>query len=202
MSAGPFSFEYGAAEGRRVVEFVRASNAHRNSPRPESRRTALPAFGINGERRAKFWARLPGHRPPVWMDGLISTLLPAGYVDVGVLKFEPFELPRPHRFCELDTLSYDDDAAPMCNGPWHEWGLTGFAHWDGECCGDAWFLDLRAGTLGALHVSGGDDESYEAQVAGAYKAFHDPADWRRFLVSENLRRGSLSERDAATLLAG
>ena len=133
---------------------------------------------------------------------MISTLLPDTYVDAGVIKMDPFERPADERGYHQDLLRYDYESAPMCNGPWHGWGLTAFAHWTGECDGDAWFFDLRAGTLGAMHVSAGGDVSYQDQISKAYLTFRDPADWRRFLVDEARRREWLSGADADRLRAG
>ena len=202
------SFEHGAAEGRRVVELISVLCEGGAAGGPLERVPfADVRFGLTAGQRRQFWNRLPGYLPTPyhgerWMDGLISTLLPDTYVDAGVIKMDPFERPASAEGHHHDLLHYDYEAAPMCNGPWHGWGLTAFAHWDGECCGDAWFFDLRAGTLGAMPVGCGDHVSYEHQISCAYHTFRDPADWRRFLVDEARRRESLTDADADRLRAG
>ena len=176
----PHPFEHGAEEGRRVVELLHAVDAAGNA-----------RFGLDEAGRRRFWGRLPKYRPAPWMDGLLSTLVPDRYVHAGVLKIE-----GPDMF-----FDYDTEYAPPANGPWHDWGLTAFAHWTGESDGDCWFFDLRGGTVGSLYVGSGDDAGYEDQLGSSYWNFCDPANWRRFLVDECLKRGWLDEAAAGRLRA-
>ena len=188
-------FAHGAAEGKRVVDLLRTLAANGacgcgGSGRSGRVTFGQVTFGLCEQQRRQFWERLPGFKPPGWMNGLISTLLPDRYVDAGVLKMDHFR----------QTLRLDDQAAPMCNGPWHEWGLTAFGWWSGEGDGDPWLFDLRGGTVGSMDMPSGNAVSYEHQMRTAYATFDDPADWRRFLVAEASRREWIDATETARLI--